>query len=274
MNVKEDIKRVHKIISYRFQTYVEAIKEVYGKYMDPKCLKRLNEIEDYKEHVIIGENGEINAHANYSGVYFPVEAYEVLKTLKKFKEYGVDKNHKVYDDDTIVLNDNTFYDYISHVVLTGSNVQDYYEDLLLHETMHFCGSGGASALKEGLNEYLTRKIALNKGFRTSCCGYPKEVKVVYELEKLFGEDVINQLAFINREENIEYFLQNELGKKARNLWISVRDETEKEFREKYHKYMNRYSDFDGIKLKAYNYDQIDYSKAYELIEKFKKNNKR
>ena len=60
MNLEEDVKRVHKIMSERFKNYVETIKEVYGEYMGPYNLKRLNEIEDYGNHVIIGRNGTIN----------------------------------------------------------------------------------------------------------------------------------------------------------------------------------------------------------------------
>lgn len=274
MDFQDNVKRVHKIMTERFKTYVEAIKEVYGEYMGPYNLKRLNEIVDYGNHVIIGRNGAINAHANYNGVYLPIEAYKALEELSKFKEYGINKNHKLYDESTMIVNDNTFYDYINHVVVTGSTPEDYYEDLLLHETMHFCGSGGASALKEGMNEYLTRKIALQHGFRTSCCGYPKEVKIVDELAKVFGEDIVIQLAFINDEEYIERFIDEVLGKEEKNLYIKVKEETEREFQEKYHRYMGRYDGVEGIKLKAYNYAKIDYSKAYDLINNFKKNNKR
>ena len=89
MNLEEDVKRVHKIMSERFRCYIEAIKEVYGRYMGPYNLKRLDEIENYGNHVIIGRNGAINAHANYNGVYLPIEAYKALEELSKFKEYGV-----------------------------------------------------------------------------------------------------------------------------------------------------------------------------------------
>lgn len=274
MNFQDEVEKVHERISERFQIYVETIKEEYGEYMGKYNLKRLNQIEDYKNHVIIGRNGTINAHANYNGVYLPIEAYKALNDLSKFKEYGTDKNHRLYDEDTMVINDNTFYDYINHVIVTGSTPEDYYEDLLLHETMHFCGSGGASALKEGMNEYLTRKIALQQGFRTSCCGYPKEVKIVHELTKVFGEEIVTQLAFINHQEYIEEYLEEVLGKEAKDLYVKVMEETEREFQEKYHRYMGQYDGIEGIKLKAYNYAKIDYSKAYDLINNFKKTNKR
>lgn len=274
MDLQTEVKRVHEIISEKFKTYINAIKEVYGEYMGPYNLKKLNEIEDYGRYVIIGRNGAINAYANCDGVHLPIEAYVALNELRRCAEYGKNKDHILYDEETMIINDNTFYDYINHVIVTGSTPQDYYEDLLLHETMHFCGSGGGSALKEGMNEYLTRKIALEKGFRTSCCGYPKEVKVVNELSKVFGEKIINQLAFINNEKYIEEFLKEKLGKEAKDVYVKVVKEMEREFQEKYYKHMDQYDGIEGINLKAHNYSKIDYSKAYELIEKYKKHNKR
>lgn len=274
MDLEEEVKRVHKNITIRFKTYVEAIIEVYGEFMGEFNLERLNNIVDYGNHVIIGENGAINAHANYTGVFLPIEAYKAIGELRKFKDYGTNKNHTLYDSSTMVINDNTFYDYIEHVVLTGTNEEEYFEDLLLHETMHFCGSGGASALKEGINEYLTRKLAFEKGFRTSCCGYPKEVKIVAELVKVFGEVVVNKIAFINDENEIKKFLENKLGKEAKKLYTSICRETKKEFYEKYYRYMHQYDGLEGILLKAYNYENIDYSKVYMCINKYKKENKR
>ena len=269
MDINENIKETHKILSERIETYIKAIKEVYGDYMDKENLQRLNQITKYQDHVIINENKQINAYANNNGVYLPIEAYFVLNDLQRHPVYGTNKNHKLYNDDTLIINDNTFYEYIEHVLLTGSTPLDYYEDLLLHETMHFCGSGGASAIKEGINEYLTRKIALKKEFRTNACGYPKEVKLVYELEKIFGEDIINSIAFINNNEHLLDFLENQLGSNAKELYISILKITEKEFHQKYYNYMREYNGIQGIKQKAENYEKIDYIEAYKLIADYK-----
>ena len=101
------------------------------------------------------------------------------------------------------------------------DTKDYYDDMLLHETMHFCGSGGASALKEGINELITRKIALKKNFKTNGCGYPKEVKIAYELQNIFGEEVLDQIAFINSLPEICYFLDKTLGSDASKLYQDI-----------------------------------------------------
>ena len=270
--MENNIKNIHEIITFRFKNYVESIIEIYGTYMGENNLNRIKQIRNYSDHVIIGTNNSINAHASNNGVYLPIEAISVLEDLKKIKEYGTNKNHKLYDEHTLIINDNTFFDYIKHVIVTGSTPLDYYEDLLLHETLHFCGSDGGSALKEGMNEYLTRKIASKRNFRTSACGYPKEVKVVYELEKIFGEEIINEIAFIKDNREIFNLIEHKLGKKAKELYVSVLMSIEEEFYQKYFKYMNTYNGLEDVYQEAINYSKIDYKKTFDLINKYKKLN--
>jgi len=266
----EEVGLLHKEISKRFEQYVNGIVEVYGKYMSEKTLNKLRNIENYAKHVFIENTGQINAFSREEGVFFPLTAYFVMEQLRQFKEYGINKEHKLYDEDTIVINDNTFYDYINHVILTGSTVKDYYEDLLLHETMHFCGSGGAYAIKEGINEYLTRKLAKEKGYRISSCGYPKEVKLVKALEDIFGEEIINCLAFINDERDIENFVEEKLGRRGRIFFVSVFNAAENEFYNSYYKNISKYNGFEGVKQKALDYEKIDYGKVYKIIDEYKK----
>ena len=45
--------------------------------------------------------------------------------------------------------------FIKHIFLKGLSLKEYFKEILLHETMHFCGSDGAGVLKEGINELLT-----------------------------------------------------------------------------------------------------------------------
>ena len=42
----------------------------------------------------------------------------------------------------MIINNNSFMDYVIHLFISGTNAEGYYQDLLLHETLHFCGSGG------------------------------------------------------------------------------------------------------------------------------------
>lgn len=136
--------------------------------------------------------------------------------------------------------------------------------------MHFCGSGGSTALKEGINELLTRKIALENSFKTSGCGYPKEVRIVYILQQIFGEDTINQIAFINNELDILNYLEDTIGKEASDLYLDIASIMNNEFQEKYYKVINSYNGLEGIKKKVENYQSIDYTKVYELIEEYNK----
>ena len=162
--------------------------------------------------------------------------------------------------------------YLIHVFISGTTTSEYFEDLLLHETMHFCGSGGATALKEGINELLTRKIALEKNFKTNGCGYPKEVAIAYELQNIFGENIINKIAFSNNNQYIMDYLNTTLGKDAANLYEKVSLLMEDEFYKKYYKNINNYSGIFGILMKVYNYKKINYKDVYILINKYKRNN--
>ena len=168
----------------------------------------------------------------------------------------------MYTNATLLKNDNTFYDYIAHVYGEHLSPLQYFSEILLHETMHFCGSNGANALAEGINEYLTRKLALKYGLLTNGCGYNKEVQVVLELEKIFGEKLLSELSFAK---NPKMLLKNK-NPKLLNLYCSVEQSMEEEFQEKYYKY-----DYPNPLDKAKNYSNIDYSEVMVTIKKFKKN---
>ncbi len=269
MKNTEKINKIHSQLNELVKVYVETIKNKYGKYMADMKLQQLNSIEDYSKIIKIFDYGSINGYATDYNVYMPLCADKIFKLMRFVPGYGINKSHKTHNENDLIINDNTYVDYVLHVFLSGSNLKDYYQDMLLHETMHFCGSGGATALKEGINEFLTRKIAYEKGFRTSACGYPKEVKIAYELQKIFGEEIIDQIAFINDENEILRYLDNKLGKDASMLYKNVSMKMEEEFNEKYYKYMDFYNGITGIAKKVLNYNKIDYSNVYELIEQYK-----
>ena len=157
-------------------------------------------------------------------------------------------------------------------------LEQYFEDLLLHETMHFCGSDGGNALKEGINEYLTRKLAeyltrklaLKKGFHTNGCAYPKEVKIAHTLESILGEEVITQIAFIKPYGKVLSYLETTLGKDASELYQSVTHAMEEEFHNRYYRHMNHFDGLEGIQEKIANYKQIDYSQVEQIIEQYQK----
>ena len=265
----DKLNQIKMNLSTKLKEYIDAIIEVYGKYINEEKLNSLTSIKDYTNIIKIYDYGSINAMANDTEIDMPLCADKVLQLISKVPGYSINKNHKTYDENTLIQNNNTFVNYIIHVFVSGVNTEKYFEDMLLHETLHFCGSGGASALKEGINELLTRKLALEKGFKTNGCGYPKEVKLAYELQNVFGEEILNQIAFINTEYQIFLYLKENLGLDAANLYMDIYKITEDEFNKKYYSYINSYNGFSGIMKKTLNYRKIDYTKAYELINNYK-----
>ena len=135
--------------------------------------------------------------------------------------------------------------------------------------MHFCGSGGGTALREGINELKTRQLALKYGLLTSYCGYPKETKIALELEKLWGSHVIDKIAFSKNDNEIREILDR-ISPETTNLFFTLQATMEKEF---YNRYMKH--EFPGILgplKKVIKYNSLNYTDAYKLIEQYKKDN--
>lgn len=271
MEKETDFNKIHKNLTDQLENYINAILIDYSKFIPLSRKNDLSNIRDYSNIIKIHDYGSINGSASLNRINMPLSADKVLKAMSKIEGYGSNRNHKTYDSNNLIINDNTFKTYIDHVFISGTTTEEYYEDLLLHETMHFCGSGGGSALKEGINELLTRKIALKRNFKTNGCAYPKEVKIAYELQYVFGEDAINQIAFLNNNETILNYLKTTLGEDACNLHENVSRLMEKEFQEKYYKFINSYDGINVVLEKANNYEKINYDSVYNLINKNYKN---
>lgn len=265
-----NLNETHNVLTARLKVYISLIIKEYGQYMSSEVLNRLINITDYNSILKIYDYGEVSAYANVQNIMMPLCADKILDTISKIPGYGINKNHKTYNDDNIIINNNTFFTYVKHIFISGSNAEDYYSDLLLHETMHFCGSGGGSIIKEGINELLTRMLAQKYTLRTNSCGYPKEVALCYKLMELFGEEKIIQLAFINDfSKEIEYLKEN-LDENAAKLYIQVTEIAAKEFYKKYYSHMSEFNGITGIIKKIIMYRQIDYSKVYELLDNYYK----
>lgn len=260
--------QIHKNLTIHLEEYIKAMNEKYGKYINPLKLLSFENMKDFSNIIKIEDTSTINGFANRFHIFMPSSAHAVFEEVCKNENYGKNKEHSCYDKTTLILNNNTFADYVYHLIVSGTDTEGYYEDLLLHEAMHFYGSGGRFALDEGINELLTRKLALDKGFRTNGCGYNKEVGIAYELQNILGEDVINQLAFLDETEK-KVYLRYTLGNEACDFFFLVRSEMEKEFHNKYYKYMNDYNGMSGIMAKVNNYNSIDYNKVYDLINSYK-----
>lgn len=265
----EQIDDIHKRLTLKVAKYIKAITQEYGKFIPKERLSNLGNI-NYDEIIQIYDYGNINGLANPKHILLPLNAEKALEKIKTLPGYGSNPNHQTYNQATAIINDNTFETYVNHAIVTGMTLEQYFEDLLLHETMHFCGSDGGNALKEGINEYLTRKLALKKGFHTNGCAYPKEVKIARTLESILGEEVITQIAFIKPYDKVLSYLETTLGKDASELYQNVTHAMDEEFYNRYYRHMNHFDGLEGIKEKVTNYKQIDYSKVEQIIEQYKK----
>lgn len=265
----EQIDDIHKILTLKVAKYIKAITQEYGKFIPKERLSYLGNI-NYDEIIQIYDYGNINGLANPKHILLPLNAEKALEKIKTLPGYGSNPNHQTYNQATAIINDNTFETYVNHAIVTGMTLEQYFEDLLLHETMHFCGSDGGNALKEGINEYLTRKLALKKGFHTNGCAYPKEVKIAHTLESILGEEVITQIAFIKPYDKVLSYLETTLGKDASELYQNVTHAMDEEFYNRYYRHMNHFDGLEGIQEKVTNYKQIDYSKVEQIIEQYKK----
>lgn len=268
MSKNNNLNEIHKNLTIQLKEYINAIIEKYGQFIPKEKLTELKSIKNYDNIIKIYDYGSINGYANSQNICLPLSAKKALNTISKIPGFGINKKHKTYNKKNIIINNNTFITYIIHVIISGKTTEEYYEDLLLHETMHYCGSNGTTALKEGINELLTRKLALDKNFKTNASGYPKEVAIAHKLESIWGENIINQIAFLKTNHQIEIFLESKLGKAASTLYKEISIQMEEEFYNKYYNKINTYEGISGILKKAINYKKINYKNIYILINKY------
>ena len=255
-------------LAKKLKIYIKAIINEYRDFIPKARLKYLINIKDFNSIIKIYDYGSINGISTHSNICLPLNVNSVFNELKKLPNYASNKKHKLYDKSNLVINDNTFFDYFLHVIISGMDTLDYYEDLLLHEAMHFCGVIGYNSIKEGICEYLTRKLALKYNFKTNGCAYYKEVFIVYKLEKILGEDILNRIAFISDENKTFEFLSSFVNKDISNLYKEVSSTMEKESYYKYKIYFNNFDGISGVNEKIKRYDDIDYSKVLNIFSKY------
>lgn len=268
----DQIELDRKEISQLVKKYVTIILEEYKEYIPINIQNKLKSIKDFYDYVLVVPNHTISLFANpiNTTIYLPFDAYKAIEILKKLPDYGIDKNHKTYKENNIVLNDNTYRDFVNHVIIKGESCVEYFKEILLHEVMHICGSSGFNALCEGFNELKTREIAEKYGLETSYCGYPKEVKIAYELQQIFGRKIGDKINFLDFKERL-ILLEQEVGEEAATLYKNIFVSMEKEFRP----YITKsYPAFNGIKEKCDEYDKIDYKEVYSFLNNYKDKKKK
>lgn len=268
--MKNTVESTRKVLADDMKKYVEIILKEYENVIPAEQKEFLRRIDDYLPRIMVYDTGTISMFAIDIGVVMPEGAYKIFKYLKMMPGYGINKNHKSYEEGEIV-NDNTYYDYIKHVFVSGMSVEEFFRDTLLHETMHFCGSDGGNALREGFTELKTREIAQKYNLKASRCGYPKEVDMAIRIQNIVGPDVANQITFAKNEKEIHWILQEKCGEDIERLYFEISELMDKELEAKYD-----HSKFGGIFgpiKKARAYSKIDYSEIYKKIESFDKKRK-
>ena len=256
-----DINDIKNNLISEIEKSVKIIRKEYPNLVD------ISADYDLKKLVHIEQTGTISLFVTDNNFYFPLDAFEVLEVLKKIPGFGTAKNHKTCNRDNMIINDNTYITYIKHVFLKGLTPEEYFKEILLHETLHFCGSGGGTAIREGINELKTRQLAKKYNLLTSSCGYPKETRIAYEIEQIFGEDIVNKIAFSKSNQEIKEILDS-ISPEAASFYFNLEETMEIEFYDKYMKY-----DFPGLTgplKKTKKYNSIDYTQAYELLDEYKK----
>ena len=256
-------------LSNYLKKYVNIINQEYGSYIPITRKIELDRIDNYEDEIEIENTGTITLYYYGSDkkIHLPELAYSVIDEFKKNELYGIEPNHSPSNGKDLIDNDNTFEDYIEHAIKAGISPRKYFEESLLHESMHFCGSSGSDPISEGLTELRTRELAKKYGLLTSGCGYPKEVKLVRKIEEVFGRDVCYKILFEKGRRNKKEIIREELGEKEANLFDDIYFCANRTFRD----YINKpYNGLDGPMKKAQTYSNIDYSEAYSLIENYKK----
>lgn len=261
----EDLEKTRSVLAEDMKKYVEIILKEYGNFIPEQHKEYLKSINDYSSRIMVQDTGTISMFANGTGVVMPEGAYKIFKYLRMMPGFGINKNHQSYKDGEIV-NDNTYFDYIKHVFVSGMSVEEFFRDTLLHETMHFCGSDGGNAMREGFTELKTREVAQKYGLKASRCGYPKEVDVVSRFQGIVGEEIGNKIAFARDDREIYTILQENCGEDIAKLYFEISGMMDKELHTKYD-----HSKFGGVLgpiKKALAYSKIDYSEIYQKLKSF------
>ena len=212
--------------------------------------------------VEFSDNNTISFFVKDGVLYLPKEIYSVLPKLKDHELYGVSP-HDCRRIDEYLDTDTTYYDYIEHVIKAGLTPYQFFEESLLHEAMHLCGSGGGNPLDEGINELKTREIAQKHKIRIAAYGYPKEVEIAKELQEILGKNIMDQLAFMKPFDRYDFLIQN-VGIEKANLYKKI-------FKDMVilsNNYYNKMKTISDPYEKAAEYKKINYTTIFDYIDDY------
>lgn len=220
----------------------------------------LANLDDAQEIVAFNDTDSISFFVRNGKLLLPKKAYSIFPYFKKYEIYGKERNnHRCIEE---YLDTNTTYlEYIEHVITGALSVYDYFEESLLHEAMHICGSGGGTPLEEGINELKTRELAQKYNIKIAAYGYSKEVEVSKKLQQILGKEIMDELTFIPSTKRYA-FISDKVGNNKAKLYKVVSDK----MIEKSKEYFENISRLDDPFEKARLYEKIDYSEMYQIID--------
>lgn len=253
--MEEDYLKIKKLL-------FDYIKLILDNYSNCDRKRILNIINNQSEIVKYNTSNTITFIVQDNILLLPMAAYQVFSSLKEYENYGINKNNYRKVEDYLDTN-TTYQDYIVHVIEAGLSVYDYFEESLLHEAMHICGSQGGTPLEEGINELKTRELAQEKNIRIAAYGYSKEVALALRLQQVIGKQVMDELTFIPRYKR-EEFLINRLGEEIAELYFLVSDKMIEESKQFYSNNSSVSNPFEKAQL----YDEFDYIESNCILDSY------
>ena len=261
MELEQIIKNDVDKIKEKLKLYIDIIIKEYGSYLDNNLISKLNNNTDI---VALNDENTVSFVCRNGILYLPKIAYSIFPELRKHERYAFNPSNRVLEENYLDTN-TTYFDYINHVIEAGLNEYEYFEESLLHEAMHLCGSGGGNAFKEGINELKTRELVQKYHIKIAAIGYSKEVELAKKFQMIVGKTILDELAFKNYSLEKAYdFLMNRCGVKIADLYKKILYLIEEESNIILRSATTTSDPFEKARL----YSMIDYKETNKLIDEY------
>lgn len=240
----------------------EYIKLILNSYTNCNREQILNALNNNSEIVRFNTSNTITFIVQDGVLLLPKAAYQIFPLLKQYDNYGTKPNRGRNIEEYLDTN-TTYMEYINHLIESGLSVYDYFEESLLHEAMHICGSCGSTPLEEGINELKTRELAQKNKIKIAAYGYSKEVEIAKKLQQIIGKEIMDELTFVKRHKRKE-FLSTKLGEDVAELYGMLSSKMIEESKIYYDKLVHVNDPFEKAKL----YESVDYTETHHIIDNY------
>lgn len=246
-------------LAYSTEEYVKSTINEYGDAIPERVRKYIPGVKDYRDILRIDDSKTVSFRYSEGKIYIPQKAIKILKIMRFVPGFGIKKNHKCYEGDSLT-SETTYFGYVMHMYLAGLSPEQFCNETLPHEVIHLCGSRGGEPFLEGLTELKAREVSAKYGFSLSRCGYNKEVDIVIQVQEILGKDLMTRIAFEDNEIKLRDLIVKEYGERTYQLFEEIRD---------YMRDMSKYSAriegrFSSIR-KVIEYSKVEYPDIDVLI---------